>query len=100
MISHTAPGVHRLLHHVCNLFEVRYVSAVRHCITAGSLDFGDHGSGIGRLPIVITKIVDEDFGAALSQCKGMTAPESLARARDDGHLAVKSDTHFLIPLSR
>ncbi len=92
-MSTTTPFVHGFADHCLDLREVGNVGAVTGCFAARRADLGDDAIGVGRSPVFVTEIVDDDFGAALGQCQCVTASESLASAGDDGHLAVESDTH-------
>ncbi len=66
-----------------------------HRRTAGGLDFRGDRVGVGGGSRVPAKIVDDDPCATLGQRQCVTAAESLAGSRDDGDLAIESDSHRL-----
>ena len=95
----TAPLLGRALHHRLDLLEIGNVGAVGHRRAASFADFLDHGfrrrqrsaSAVARA----AEIIDHDLGAAARQPQRMRAPETIARAGDDGDASVKPDFHEL-----
>jgi hypothetical protein len=104
-----APLLGGALNHRRDLLEIGDVGAVGHGDAARFTDLLDHGfrrrqrtaAAIARA----AEIVDHDFGAAARQSQRMRAPQTIARAGDDGDASVEPDCHecsscffFLLPL--
>ena len=92
-----APFFGRTIHHRPDLLEVRDIGAVGHRHAAGFADFLDHGfrgrQRPARAVAGATEIIDDDLCAAACQPDCMRAPETIARAGDDGDASVKPDCH-------
>jgi hypothetical protein len=92
-----APLFGGAIDHCLDLPEVRHVGAVGDCHAADFANFLDHGFRRGQRSAAAiaraAEIVDDDLGAKARQPKRMRAPETIARAGDDGDAAVKSDCH-------
>jgi hypothetical protein len=83
-----APFLHGLLDHVFNLGIVSNVSAMANRLTTSGFNFRDYCICIRGFTAIVAKVIYNDSCTTFCERQRVTSTQTLARSRDDGHLAV------------